>query len=153
MRNLFFLISVLLVIPLSISCTQNWDVNTKPVLVELRLVKDNSPELIDTSDLMPKSLLNNSHIDDAYINRKNGKIQLGLSMNAKGTLILYKITNENLNKRIAFVIDGKVEIAPIVYEAISGGQLAISSDMTKERANEIVAGILKYNYINNKENP
>ena len=57
--------------------------------------------------------------------------------NARGTRRLAHITEENVGKPFAIVLDDKVLSAPIIREPITGGTGQISGDFTLEEANSI----------------
>lgn len=49
------------------------------------------------------------------------------------------LTKNNMNKSIAFVVDGRVYSAPIVRSVISGGKVEITGDFSEKEANSILA--------------
>jgi preprotein translocase subunit SecD len=52
-----------------------------------------------------------------------------------------QITKENINKRLAIVVDGKLQSAPVIKSEISGGKLQISGSFTEDEARELAAKI------------
>lgn len=55
---------------------------------------------------------------------------------------LAKVTSENINRRLAIVINGKLIMAPQIFEPITGGEIKISNrDITKKYAEELVTRI------------
>jgi preprotein translocase subunit SecD len=58
---------------------------------------------------------------------------------------LHKLTSENINKRLGIFINGKLIMAPIIMEPISGGSVKISdSKFTREETQRIVNDINKH---------
>jgi SecD/SecF fusion protein len=72
---------------------------------------------------------------------------VSMSMNAEGSKEWAKITEKNINKHVAIVLDGMVYSYPVVRQAITGGQSEISGsftiDDTKDLANVLKAGQLE----------
>jgi len=52
-----------------------------------------------------------------------------------------QITKENINKRLAIVVDGKLQSAPVIKSEISGGKLQISGSFTEDEARELATKI------------
>jgi len=52
-----------------------------------------------------------------------------------------QITKENINKRLAIVMDGNLYSAPVIKSEISGGKLQISGPFTAEEARELATKI------------
>ncbi len=65
----------------------------------------------------------------------------GVSMTFKQEYIktLENLTSRNIDKAIAFLIDGKVYSAPVVRSAITSGKVEITGNFTEEDANGLVA--------------
>ena len=55
-----------------------------------------------------------------------------IKLNSTGTEIFKTITAENINKRLAIILDNRLLSAPIIHEQISTGQFRISGDNTEE---------------------
>ena len=60
-----------------------------------------------------------------------------LSFNARGARIFERITGDNVNKRMAIVLDGKVYSAPAIREKISGGRASITGHFTTNEARDL----------------
>ena len=137
---------------LSSSCTgKPWDESTKPVRLEMKLVVDASDE--DHLVLGTNVLISNSDIAKASVGfdrRSNPLIQL--KMTTRGAETFSRVTENNVDKRIAIVVDGQVFAAPTVRAPIRGGQAQVTlpKTATSKDADAIVAGILKYNSVSNK---
>lgn len=60
-----------------------------------------------------------------------------LDLTGRGAKIFAKITSENVNKRFAIILDGRVKSAPVIREKILGGRAQISGDFTYEEASDL----------------
>lgn len=76
--------------------------------------------------------------DSGVVHAANAEVdQMGfpvvkVELTAEGAAALLKVTSANVGKLVAFVIDGKVEMAPMVREPIDGGRLFITADHCPE---------------------
>ena len=66
-----------------------------------------------------------------------GKYEISLQMTAEGKERFATITRQNLHKRLAIVLDGKVCSAPVIQAEITGGQASISGRFTQREAVEL----------------
>lgn len=66
-----------------------------------------------------------------------GEPYVSLALNAKGAEQFYAITQANVGKRLAIVLDGKVQSAPVIREPIPSGQAQISGNFTVQEANDL----------------
>ena len=80
---------------------------------------------------------------DAVSWQENGLTRYGVSLvlNEIGTGKFAKATGANVGKVIAIVYDGEVISAPIVNEAITGGEASISGSENYQEANNLAATI------------
>ena len=62
---------------------------------------------------------------------------VSLEFNAQGAEKFAKITAENVNKRLAIVLDGKVQSAPVIREAIPSGEAVISGSFDVQHAQDL----------------
>jgi len=62
---------------------------------------------------------------------------VGLSFNNEGARKFAKLTAENVGKRLAIVLDGKVKSAPSIKERIGGGEGIIQGRFTPDEANDL----------------
>ncbi len=62
---------------------------------------------------------------------------VGLRFNSEGTKVFGKVTAENVGRRLAIVLDGKVHSAPRIQEAIPGGEAVISGRFTPQEAGDL----------------
>ena len=66
---------------------------------------------------------------------------LMLKFNEEGTARLAQVTEANVGKRIAFVVNGRVVSAPRLQSRIDGGEAIIEGDFTEEEATRLAQAI------------
>ncbi len=66
-----------------------------------------------------------------------GRYEISLQMTDVGTERFGKVTQANLHKRLAIVLDGKLYSAPVIQSAIMNGQASISGNFTQREAIEL----------------
>jgi preprotein translocase subunit SecD len=62
---------------------------------------------------------------------------VSLTLNGHGAQIFERITSENVGRRLAIVLDGKVESAPVIRERIGGGHAQISGNFSLDEARDL----------------
>ena len=62
---------------------------------------------------------------------------VSIAFNSRGGQLFANLTGENVNKRMAIVLDGKVYSAPVIQEKIGGGRASITGRFTKEEARDL----------------
>ncbi len=60
-----------------------------------------------------------------------------LSFNRQGARIFERVTGENVNKRLAIILDNKVYSAPVIREKIAGGRASITGRFSLEEAHDL----------------
>ena len=91
---------------------------------------------------MERPSLTGDYIQDASMQYDNNSPVVSFSLNKAGADIFGDLTEKNVGKRIAIVLDGSLISAPVVRDTISGGAGVISGNFTNEEANNL-AIILK----------
>ncbi|MFA5147045.1 MAG: protein translocase subunit SecD [Candidatus Omnitrophota bacterium] len=66
-----------------------------------------------------------------------GEPYVSITFNGKGAEIFAKVTAANVGKRLAIVLDGKVQSAPVIREAIPSGQAQITGSFSVDEANDL----------------
>ncbi|TAE75274.1 MAG: protein translocase subunit SecDF [Bacteroidetes bacterium] len=89
-----------------------------------------------------KAPLDGSVITNAYKDFDQKQIAVSMQMNTTGARIWKRMTEQNLNKRIAIVLDNYVYSAPMVNGVIPNGSSQISGNFTIEEGNDL-ANVLK----------
>lgn len=88
--------------------------------------------------LKKDSVLTGEYITDAKVLLDTwNQPYVSITFNARGGNIFANLTGENVNKRMAIVLDGKVYSAPVIQEKINGGRASISGQFTKEEARDL----------------
>lgn len=67
-----------------------------------------------------------------------GRFQVSLYFNDRGAQIFERVTGENVKKRLAIVLDGKVYSAPVIQEKIGGGRANITGNFSDVEAKKLV---------------
>ena len=67
----------------------------------------------------------------------NGRIVVTMSFNDEGAEQFAKITSENVGKRLAIVLDEEMKSAPVIRQAITGGDAVIEGIPTLQEAQDI----------------
>jgi preprotein translocase subunit SecD len=90
--------------------------------------------------LRAKTELTGDYIADAFVSQDNsdplqrGRPVVAFRMTAEGGRLMDKLTSENMRRRMATVLDDKVETAPIILGRIStNGQITLGSGQTSQR--------------------
>lgn len=62
---------------------------------------------------------------------------VSMSFNGQGGKIFERVTGENVKKRMAIVLDGKVYSAPVIQDRISGGKASITGSFSTDEAHDL----------------
>jgi preprotein translocase subunit SecD len=111
---------------------------------ELLMLKSRSREtgVVTTAPILLKkqTLLTGDMLTDARV-RIGGEFRneayVALEFNSEGARIFDRITGENVNKRIAIILDDTVYSAPVVRERITGGKASITGGFTMDEAKDL----------------
>lgn len=90
-----------------------------------------------------EALISGKDIQEATVNvdDQNGIISVMLEMTDDGATRWAKMTEQNVGRSIAIVVDGQVLSCPIVQMAITDGKTQISGNFTVDEANLLAARI------------
>ncbi len=91
------------------------------------------PLLLKKRTLLTGAYLTNARVDFDQFNVPF----VSISFDKKGARIFERITGENVNKRLAIVLDNTVASAPVIQEKIAGGQARITGNFTLEEAKDL----------------
>ena len=72
-----------------------------------------------------------------FSSRGFGEPYVSLTFNPKGGEIFGNLTTANVGRRLAIVLDGKIQSAPVIKDAITTGQAMISGSFTVNDANDL----------------
>jgi preprotein translocase subunit SecD len=89
---------------------------------------------VDSTVLLGADTLRSAEV---ALDRK-GHLSINIYLTEAGSKKLAAVTADNVNKRLGFVIAGKLRMAPLVREPITGGKLQITGTFTPKEAAEIV---------------
>jgi len=104
---------------------------------------DEDPETQRTSRtpflLKKRTLLTGARLTEARVQIDNqfNEPYVSINFDKKGARIFERITGDNVNKRLAIVLDNNVYSAPVIQEKISGGQARITGSFTTEEARDL----------------
>lgn len=95
-----------------------------------------SPVLVETG-------LTGKHIKKANVdfNQQDGKPQVALSFNSEGSKLFGEITQRNVGKPLAIVVDNFLVSAPTVQQPILDGSAVITGNFTVDEAKELAISI------------
>jgi RNA polymerase sigma factor (sigma-70 family) len=71
----------------------------------------------------------------------SGAPQINVELSDVGKELFAAVTKENINKRLAIVLDGHLYLAPVIRSEISDGKVQITGHFTEEEASELAAKI------------
>lgn len=99
--------------------------------------EDLEKDLIKPEDLGPPLLTGADLADARAVFDQFGRPQVALTFTPEGARKFEEVTRANVGKRLAIVLDGKVYTAPVIRQAITGGQAVIEGLSGLEEASEI----------------
>lgn len=95
------------------------------------------PFLIKKRVLLDGSLLTDARVEfDQY-----QQPQVGIEFDRKGARIFDRITGENIQKRLAIVLDRTVYSAPVIQDRIAGGKARITGNFTLNEAKDLAIAL------------
>ncbi|MFP3979999.1 MAG: protein translocase subunit SecD [Desulfobacterales bacterium] len=86
-----------------------------------------------------RALLTGAYLEDArvQIGQQFNEPYVTIDFDRKGARIFERVTGENVNKRLAIVLDNKVYSAPVIQEKIPGGTARITGQFDMQEANDL----------------
>jgi len=89
--------------------------------------------------LKERTLLTGQSLENAQvkISDRFGEPYVAIKFNSQGAKDFDRITGENVNKRLAIILDGAVYSAPVIKERISGGDAQVTGAFTTEEARDL----------------
>ncbi|MBU1062440.1 MAG: protein translocase subunit SecD, partial [Candidatus Omnitrophica bacterium] len=130
----------------------------KTALLEFKIVEDdeqlnkearegNVPQGYELKDVLKESVLLRADAvltGDTLVNAevrfdqsRFNEPYIALEFNSKGASIFSEVTGQNVNKRLAIVLDGKVHSAPRINEKIPSGRASITGRFSIDEATDI----------------
>lgn len=104
------------------------------------IVDENGQATVDANDSFIATDLTGKYLKRASLafDPSTGEPTVTLQFDDVGAKLFERITGENVGKIVAIYLDGQVISAPVVREAISGGQAVISGNFTPQEGKELV---------------
>lgn len=86
-----------------------------------------------------RTSLTGEYLTDArvQIDSQFNEPYVSIDFDKKGARLFERITEANVKKRLAIVLDGRVYSAPVIQEKIAGGQARITGNFTTEEARDL----------------
>ena len=108
----------------------NQDPTTNRITKTPYLVKKRT--LLTGAQLIDARVQIDSQYNDPYVS---------IEFDKKGGRIFERITEQNVKKRLAIILDDKVYSAPVIQEKISGGSARITGQFTTEQAHDLAIAL------------
>ena len=89
--------------------------------------------------LKKRTALTGEYLTDArvQIDSRYNEPYVSISFDARGARLFEQVTGQNIKKRLAIVLDGKVNSAPVIQDKISGGKAQITGRYTTDEARDL----------------
>ncbi len=86
-----------------------------------------------------RTALTGAYLTDAkvQIDSQYNEPYVSITFDKKGARLFARITEENVKKRLAIVLDDNVYSAPVIQEKIAGGEARITGSFTTEEARDL----------------
>jgi len=97
--------------------------------------EDNEPLLLEKQAVLTGDALTSASV--RFSQSQFNEPLVGLEFNAEGAKKFAQITADNIGKRLAIVLDGKIQSAPRIKEAIPSGEAVITGRFTVEQAQDL----------------
>jgi preprotein translocase subunit SecD len=89
-----------------------------------------------------RSLLGNEQISDARQNfDETGRVSILVRFDVQGGQRFARVTQANVGRRFAIVLDNRIISAPVINEPILGGTASIAGSFTVESANQLAISL------------
>ncbi|MEK7880952.1 MAG: protein translocase subunit SecD [Deltaproteobacteria bacterium] len=92
------------------------------------------PYIVKKEVLLTGDLLSDARV---AFNPQFNEPYVSLTFDSTGARVFARITEKNVNKRLAIILDGNVHSAPVIREKIAGGSAQISGGFTNEEAADL----------------
>lgn len=92
------------------------------------------PVLLKQTTLMTGEALKTTHV---MVSRQFSEPYVSLILNARGARLFERITQQNVGRQLAIILDDIVQSAPVIRERIGGGNAQITGTFTPQEANDL----------------
>ncbi len=106
-----------------------------PPNYQLHQLEDGERLLVEKKTVLTGATLTTAQVQFDQ-SRFNAPI-VGLRFNGEGAKIFAQVTADNVGRRLAIVLDGKVQSAPRIQEPIPGGEAVITGRFTPQEASDL----------------
>jgi preprotein translocase subunit SecD len=113
---------------------------TSVLLYQRRVDKDTKAERRIPYVVQRRTYLTGGELNRAEVQadpNSPGNWQVSIEFNAVGTRIFGEVTEQNVGKQLAIILDGNVYSAPRINERIPGGRAVITGQFTIEEARDL----------------
>lgn len=97
----------------------------------------NSDDTLTRLPIATKVEISGDDLVDAQPSLQNGQMVVHFRFNSLGGEKFGRVTQENIGKQLAIILDGKVISAPVIREPILGGSGTISGSFTTQEAQDL----------------
>jgi preprotein translocase subunit SecD len=95
--------------------------------------KEGQPVVVEDQALMTGDAVADARVDFD----QQGQVEVSLRLSSLGQQTFARITSENVGRQLAIILDGVVYSAPVIRDAITGGQASISGGFTMDEARQL----------------
>jgi preprotein translocase subunit SecD len=143
----------MLALALAAGCSQKQRVSAKAPSFQVRLVADapaaGSQEMMFTRKQQDGSitqevlhlqgpvLLSEAAVKATWIWKRGDVVGIDITLTDAGRRQLADLTRQNIGRRIAIIIDGRVRCAPKIVGEIDNGTFTVTSDWSLEEVDEV----------------
>ena len=114
--------------------------DTSEILFQRRIDKETKAERKLPHVVQKRTLLSGAELNRAEVQadpNSPGNWQVAIEFNAVGARIFGEVTEANVGKHLAIILDGSVYSAPRINERIPGGRAVITGQFTVEEARDL----------------
>jgi preprotein translocase subunit SecD len=113
---------------------------TSEILYQRRVDKDTKAERKIPYVVQKRTLLTGSELTRAEVQadpNSTGNWQVAIEFTATGTRIFGEVTEQNVGRHLAIILDGNLYSAPRINERIPGGRAVITGQFTVDEARDL----------------
>jgi preprotein translocase subunit SecD len=114
-------------------------------LLEERVFDPTTNKLIETIPHLVKKrvLLTGDMLTaaDVRYDQDYNEPYVAIAFNSLGSMTFFQLTSDNIGKRLAIVLDGRVYSAPVIREKIAGGRASITGSFTSADARNLAIAL------------
>jgi preprotein translocase subunit SecD len=110
------------------------------LLSQRRIDKDTKAERKVPYVVQKRTLLTGAELNRAEVQsdpNTPGNWQVAIEFNAQGTRIFGEVTEQNVGRHLAIILDGNLYSAPRINERIPGGRAVVTGSFTVEEARDL----------------